>query len=114
MIDNVGIDIVENKRIKLKKEFIIKVLSENEIKTFNNKNKKQQKEFLAGRWAVKEAIIKTLTHPISMNKIDIEYVDQKPVIQNQELNNILISISHEKKYAVGIAIKQCNIKENKN
>lgn len=49
-----------------------------------------------------------------MNKIDIEYVDQKPVIQNQELNNILISISHEKKYAVGIAIKQCNIKENKN
>lgn len=48
MINNVGIDIVENKRIKIKKEFIIKVLSINEIKTFNTKNKKQKREFLAG------------------------------------------------------------------
>ncbi|WP_434325369.1 holo-ACP synthase [Mycoplasma capricolum] len=110
MINNVGIDIVENKRIKLKEEFIVKVLSANEIKTFNLKNKKQKREFLAGRWAIKEAIIKTLDQPISMNKIDIEYINDKPVIKNQELQNILISISHEKKYAVGIALKQCDNK----
>ncbi|QVK05683.1 holo-ACP synthase [Mycoplasma mycoides] len=110
MINNVGIDIVENKRIKLKKEFIIKVLSTNEIQTLNTKTKKQKKEFLAGRWAVKEAIIKTLDQAISMNKIDIEYVNQKPVIQNKELQNILISISHEKKYAIGIALKQSDNK----
>lgn len=45
-----------------------------------------------------------------MNKIDIEYINHKPVIKNQELQNILISISHEKKYAVGIALKQCDNK----
>ncbi|WP_434343922.1 4'-phosphopantetheinyl transferase superfamily protein [Mycoplasma sp. 06067-C1-B144P-99-0482-3] len=110
MINNLGIDIVENKRIKIKKEFVIKVLSINEIKTFNTKNKKQKREFLAGRWAIKEAIIKTLDEPISMNKIDIEYINNKPVIKNQELQNILISISHEKKYAIGIALKQYNNK----
>ncbi|AJM71973.1 holo-ACP synthase [Mycoplasma yeatsii] len=101
----IGIDIIENKRIKLNDNFICKILSENEIKIFKTKTKVEQREFLSGRWAVKEAIIKSLDDPISMNKIDINYINSKPIILNKELKNISISISHEKKYSVGMAVR---------
>ncbi|MDQ0567419.1 holo-ACP synthase [Mycoplasma yeatsii] len=101
----IGIDIIENKRIKLNDNFISKILSENEIEIFKTKTKVEQREFLSGRWAVKEAIIKSLDDPISMNKIDINYIKSKPIILNKELKNISISISHEKKYSVGMAVR---------
>lgn len=40
-----------------------------------------------------------------MNKIDINYINSKPIILNEELKNISISISHEKKYSVGMAVR---------
>ncbi|AEM68855.1 4'-phosphopantetheinyl transferase superfamily protein [Mycoplasma putrefaciens] len=101
----VGIDIVENKRIKLKESLIFKILSESELAIFNSKNRQEKREFLSGRWAVKEAIIKTLDTPVSMSKIEISYIDSKPIILNAELQNIAISISHEKKFSVGLAIR---------
>lgn len=108
MIENIGIDIVENKRINLRINFLNKVLSYSELEKFNQLNSKQaKKEFVAGRWAVKEAIIKTLSsnEKITMNSLDIGYNNQTPVIVNKEFKNILISISHEKKYSVGMAVK---------
>ncbi|SYV96191.1 holo-(acyl-carrier-protein) synthase [Mycoplasma putrefaciens] len=40
-----------------------------------------------------------------MSKIEISYIDSKPIILNAELQNIAISISHEKKFSVGLAIR---------
>ncbi|MBY7704268.1 4'-phosphopantetheinyl transferase superfamily protein [Vibrio harveyi] len=45
----IGIDIVENKRIKLNDNFICKILSENEIKIFKTKTKAEKREFVSGR-----------------------------------------------------------------
>lgn len=108
MIDKIGIDIVENKRINLRTNFLNKVLTTNELKKYNEFSSKQAKiEFVAGRWAVKEAIIKTLSNnKVSMNSLDIGYDNQTPIILNDEFKNILISISHEKKYSVGMAVKE--------
>ncbi|SYV96192.1 holo-(acyl-carrier-protein) synthase, partial [Mycoplasma putrefaciens] len=49
-IMKVGIDIVENKRIKLKESLIFKILSESELAIFNSKNRQEKREFLSGRW----------------------------------------------------------------
>ena len=57
MIKGIGTDIIEINRIidlKYKDRFINKLLSQDELKLFNNfKCEKRKYEFLAGRWAVK-------------------------------------------------------------
>ncbi|ATZ21634.1 holo-ACP synthase [Mesoplasma tabanidae] len=109
MIEKIGIDIVENKRVNLRENFLNKVLSKNELEKIKMMSSKKSKlQFVAGRWAVKEAIIKTLdaNQNFPMSKIDIGYAEKMPIILNKELSNILISISHEIKYSVGMAVKQ--------
>ncbi|ATZ20912.1 holo-ACP synthase [Mesoplasma coleopterae] len=109
MIEKIGIDIVENKRVNLRQSFLNKVLSSSELDKLQTiLSKKSKIEFVAGRWAVKEAIIKTLNNDQNfvMSKINIGYTEKTPIILNKELKNILISISHEKKYSVGMAVKQ--------
>ncbi|MCL8211254.1 hypothetical protein LD125_00235 [Mesoplasma sp. JKS002658] len=108
MVEKIGVDIVQNKRIKLRLAFLRKVLSEHELQMLDQfVSKRQKQEFVSGRWAVKEAIIKTLTVKETMHKLDIGYqANGAPVIKNPEYAHILISISHEKKYSVGIALNQ--------
>lgn len=57
----IGTDIIEINRIatmKNKSRFIEKLLSPSELEQFKRYiNEKRQNEFLAGRWAVKEAVI---------------------------------------------------------
>ena len=104
----IGIDIVENKRIEksISDYFLNFVLSKDELEIYNNKpSKKKKVEFLAGRFAVKEAIIK------AMSGVELPYRNQLVVLNdengkpfvNYKNYNILISISHEQNYAVGIA-----------
>ncbi|AXK51280.1 holo-[acyl-carrier-protein] synthase [Spiroplasma alleghenense] len=103
----IGIDIVAVKRIKLKPRMIELILHPDEIKILSTRlTKNSKREFLAGRWAVKEAIIKTLPSPIAMNQINIGYIDQKPSLKNSKFGEIIVSISHEKRYAVGMALKK--------
>ncbi|ATG97475.1 holo-ACP synthase [Mesoplasma lactucae] len=108
MIEQIGTDIVEIKRIKLNDKFLTKVLSTEELKRFNNmSDKKRKREFVAGRWACKEAIIKATDKRVIMNKINIGYnKNGAPIITSKGFENILVSISHEKKYATAIAINQ--------
>lgn len=103
----VGIDIVQNNRISLRTTFVNKILTQQEIQLFRKIGVKKAKiAFLAGRWACKEAIWKTLDkkHRITFNKINIGYEDETPIITNDNLKHILISISHEQKYSVGLAV----------
>ena len=60
---NVGIDIVENERVRkaLSDAFMRKVLSEDERKLCEDYPLEKKVRFVAGRFAVKEAIIKALS-----------------------------------------------------
>ena len=108
-MENVGIDIVEIERIKKALEnrrFVERVLSEEEIEKFDGFKEHRQIEFLAGRFAAKEAIIKCLSdHEIPvMSKLNITNNEKgKPEIEYKDYK-ILLSISHEREYAVAIAM----------
>lgn len=109
MKPKIGIDIIENQRLKLEPDFLKRFLTADEIKMLDKFSTSERKiQFSAGRWAVKEAIFKVLDHEkkLTLNQIDIKY-DQDGALQiiNPELADISISISHEKSYSVGVALK---------
>ena len=112
-MENVGIDIVEIARVKKaiqNERFVKKVLSEDEIEKYNSFSANRQVEFIAGRFAAKEAIIKCLSdHEIpSMSILNIVNSETgKPMIKYKDYR-ILLSISHEKEYAVAIAMLEEN------
>ncbi|AKX33924.1 holo-[acyl-carrier-protein] synthase [Spiroplasma litorale] len=104
-MNKIGIDIIEIKRLRNWKKLFKKILHEDEIKIFQKFNtKKRKNEFLAGRWAAKEALMKILNKDITMNLINIGYKNNKPVFLNEGYENYNISISHETKYCVAVAI----------
>lgn len=103
---SVGIDIVEIQRIKLKDNFVQFVLSEEEISLLENRVDKLQ--FLAGRFAAKEAFLKANGVGIGALKLrDIKVLNEesgKPYILFGQQKYHNVSISHEKHYAVAIVI----------
>lgn len=100
MIKGVGVDIVEINRIELK--IAQRILSIDELKLFNNMNDTRKKEFLAGRFAIKEALFKAGIKD-SFSSLNIKYNDDNSIyIDNY--TNIKVSISHEREYAIGFAI----------
>jgi len=103
----IGIDIIKNKRVKLEPALIKRILSIEELKIFNSfDNKKRKQEFVAGRWAAKEAIYKANPVKLGMSEVTI-LNDEKgqPYIFNDELKHINLSISHEKQYTVAVAVQ---------
>lgn len=96
----IGIDIVEHERIKL--NLASKILTVNEYSQFEKLlNYEQKVEYLASRFAAKEAIIKATNKRYLLNEIEILRTDNKPKIN---INNIKLSISHEKKYSVAMCV----------
>lgn len=91
-IDNADISRYENKEILAKK-----ILTENELKEYNSKNNKA--EYLASRFAVKEAYIKAKgKNNIELNKIEVRKDNNgKPLlfVNNKEIKAHL-SITHDK------------------
>ncbi len=102
MIKGIGCDIVEHERINLK--IAKKVLVGVEKEQF--KSSKNKVEFLASRFAIKEAIIKATNKQTLMNDIIITNgISGEPICNIQD---ILITVSHEKKYSMAIAIWERN------
>ena len=119
-----GIDIVEIRRIskiydKFGINFLIKVLSKQELKIIPTQ-KKRRIDFVSGRFVAKEAIVKALgtgfRNGLSFKKVSVINDDYgKPEVildrniyeifkkKNKDFN-ILVSISHEKKYCIASAI----------
>lgn len=114
MIENfgIGIDIVNIKKFKDRpfdenENFYKKIFLEEEI-LYCLKFKNYYEKF-AGRFALKEALIKSITKKVQFLEIEISHFDSKPVvkIQNSEQNYIfLASLSHENGFAVGIVISE--------
>jgi len=112
MIRGIGIDIIELSRIEeiMKKQikFIDRILTPNEKNRFEAVGGKRKVEFLAGRFAAKEAFSKANGTGIGkdLSFLDIEIGTDafgKPFIVKPEVKAHL-SISHSKEYAVAQVI----------
>lgn len=127
MILGIGTDIVDVKRIKeasLSNGFLEKVFSKDEIEYLNSRN--MRPEYIAGRFAAKEAVAKALgTGFREFNLKDI-IIDRttlgkplvvlkgkaKQIAQKNGKYNLQVSISHEKNYAIAYAILEVENSEN--
>ncbi len=115
---DIGIDIIEIARLKKAiarqgEDFLKRIYTDSELKLYRWKLPS-----LAARFAAKEAVIKALGKPTAGAKLkDIEILADdkgKPLVnlyseaQNQAkalgLNEIAVSLSHSKEYAIAIAI----------
>ncbi len=109
---NIGVDIIDNRRmqtkIKRNPKLITWILSNKEQNIFNSlKTELRQVEFLASRFAAKEAIIKATNKKFLFRKIEIlNAASGAPEVfyNKQKVNNLKISIAHEHNYSVAFAI----------
>jgi holo-[acyl-carrier protein] synthase len=108
MIKGIGIDIIELSRIQeiltRQKKFVDRVLTPNERKKFEELSPIRKVEFLAGRFAAKEAYSKAngtgIGAELSFLEIEIDNDSSgKPFIAKPEARAHL-SISHSRDYAV--------------
>ena len=108
MIRGIGTDIVEIGRVRnsISDAFMRKVLSKQEYEKARCFSKERMIQFVAGRFAAKEAIIKCLSGLEVPELGDLNIVNDekgKPEISYKDYR-ILLSISHEKNYATAVAI----------
>ncbi len=109
MIKGIGIDICKIDRLKLTS--FKRILSEEEIQVYKSfKLLSRKKEYLAGRFALKEAIIKAFGNmDIKIYFQDVTILNDvkgKPIVKNPNYKNffIWVSISHEKDNVIAQAI----------
>lgn len=96
----VGIDIVEHKRINIK--IAHKILTSKEMIQFNSlKSSQARTEYLSSRIAAKEAIIKATNLKYKFKDIEVLRTSGKPKLN---IKNINLSISHERNYSTAICI----------
>ena len=121
----VGVDIVQNKRIKSlikNKKFIIRTYSKFEIK--NSKKITKKTNYFAKRFAAKESFAKTIGTDFrnDLNLKDIEILNDKVgkpfILKSKKINNLIkkrfkinnfdlfLSISDEKDYSIAFTILQ--------
>ena len=115
MIKNlgIGIDIIEVSRFRRKKyeenrNFYKKIFVKSEI-NYCLKFKNSAERF-AGKFAIKEAVIKSIPEKIGLHDIEIIYVNRKPriILKNslRKKYDFIVSVSHEKEFAIGIVIAE--------
>jgi holo-[acyl-carrier protein] synthase len=117
MIRGIGIDMIELHRIQANMEkkprFINRILTEKEkIRLDSLKNERRRIEYLAGRFAAKEACGKALGSGIG--KLSFQHIevlnDEKGapqmVVKGYENMTFFLSISHTKEHAIAQVIVQ--------
>ena len=111
MLENIGIgiDIVDIKRFQEKPyetnhKFYEKIFLKSEID--HCLRKKNSSETFASKFAIKEAVIKSIEKQISFLEINTEYKNEKPIvsISNDKSLKFLVSVSHEKDFAIAMVI----------
>lgn len=108
---DLGIDLVQNSRIKsalAQPGFLEKILSPSEQEEYFLRQGTKRLEYLCGRYAAKEAIIKTLMTVTKIvpdyNTIEIKTGDYgEPIVVFANLN-IKVSISHCSEYTIAEAL----------
>jgi holo-[acyl-carrier protein] synthase len=105
MIKGIGCDIVEIAR--LKEKLIPKILAPQEISVYEALgSEKRKKEYLAGRFAMKEAVRKAAGIIPFSEIVILNDSEGKPVLSCERLvgQKIHVSVSHETAYAVGLCV----------
>jgi phosphopantetheine--protein transferase-like protein len=107
----VGVDIVFIPRFKKlsyenNQSFYKKIFSTDEIDCclkFNNSY-----EHFAGKFAIKEAVIKSLSKKINYLEIQTSHNNSKPIVKlkNNSNYNFLVSVSHDEDYAIAFIISE--------
>ncbi|RZD44148.1 MAG: 4-phosphopantetheinyl transferase [Thaumarchaeota archaeon] len=107
----IGIDIIEikrflNKPYKTNIDFYKKIFHESEITCCLER--KNFAECFAGKFAIKESVIKSIPKKITFLDILIDYSDSKPVVTliDDSSYSFLVSLTHEKLYAVSVVISE--------
>lgn len=107
----IGIDIVSNGRFKelpysTNKKFYKKIFAQTEI-DYCLKFKNSEEHF-AGKFAIKEAVIKSIKEQIKFSDILINYSNSKPQIflTNNLSYQFLVSVSHENLCTVAVVISE--------
>ncbi|TWT24613.1 holo-ACP synthase [Planomicrobium sp. CPCC 101110] len=115
MITGIGLDITELDRIRRLDEkspkFRERVLTERELAEYDLLSANRKTEFLAGRFAAKEAFAKArgtgIGKSCSFQDIEIRKDGNgKPEIYFRELETGLVSITHTKEYAAAQVLLQ--------
>ncbi|WP_059105956.1 holo-ACP synthase [Shouchella shacheensis] len=113
MIIGTGIDIIELTRIQMaidrNRRFAARILTQKELDSSNELKDKRYIEFVAGRFAAKEAFVKAIGTGIgqAFSFQDIHILSDehgKPYIVAAIEANTHVSISHSKDYAVASVI----------
>ncbi|GKU84646.1 holo-ACP synthase [Niallia sp. NCCP-28] len=108
MISGIGIDIIELDRIKelveKKQGFAKRILTEKELINYKKLKGNRKIEYLAGRFAAKEAFSKAVGTGIGKNlsfqDIEVDKDGQgKPYIVKPISSGVHISITHSREYA---------------
>ncbi|HOT31420.1 MAG TPA: holo-ACP synthase [Petrotogaceae bacterium] len=120
MIAGIGTDIVRIQR--LTDPLIKKILSESEFKIYLSfSSEKRKKEFAAGRFAAKEALIKASGSFIPFDQIEVLTLPNgKPFFSKSTYDYLFsalgdiklhISISHEEEYATAFVLIERSVPE---
>ncbi len=104
----IGIDLIENKRIIdcCTEGFINQVLTDKEKLIYFKKEGKKKIEYLCGRFAAKEAIIKAVSSYENPHMLEIEIMNEENGAPKVVFKNytILLSIAHENEFTIAEAI----------
>lgn len=110
MIDGIGIDLLEIKRIEKilsrQKKFPERILTKKEYKYFLKLSNHRKLEFLSGRFSAKESFSKAYGSGIGreVSFLDIEILPNaknKPILQTNLYKGVVhLSISHSDNYVI--------------
>ncbi len=106
MIKGIGTDIVSRKRIE-ESNVEVKFLNADELALLDTLEGESRIDFISGRWAGKESIIKASNKEMTFSQISILKEESgKPMvlIDGEKADYIQLSISHEKEYTVAFSI----------
>jgi holo-[acyl-carrier protein] synthase len=107
MISGIGCDIVAIDRFKDKTvQFARRVLTADELVLYEALSEARKPEWLAGRFAAKEAIVKAINQDLPITGISVLSTPEGRPYCELAGYTILISISHEKEFAIAYAIAQ--------
>lgn len=109
MIIGIGVDLVKVNRFDIDDtRFINKILSENELDLMKSrKSEKRKLEFIAGRFACKEAFLKALGQGIGqvpLKEVEILADEHNKPYINYKDYNVQVSITHTDTDACGFVI----------
>ncbi len=108
MIKGIGTDVISIQRISVEQHFIERILTPKEIELFQAiQSQERQQEFLAGRFAAKEAIMKALGTGIGPSSFHDFTILPNEMGQPQcQIQGYIthLSISHDAGVAVAVVV----------